>query len=73
MIVRLIYFIALLMIANIIFNWKLAQWKVQEIQKATNHIEAKIDGTLETLEQIRIEMKDDPKWKQALQSINSNQ
>lgn len=66
---RAIWLLAFLLIANWFFQWKLAEWKVREVQKASQHIEKKIDEVATELDNILLQYMEDPK---ALQRVKQH-
>lgn len=69
---RAVWLLALLLIANSVCNWRMTQWKVNEIKQASEGIDNRIDETIRTLEQIRKQMQDDEEWHKAQRSVKSN-
>lgn len=58
---RAIWLLCLLLIANWIFQWKLAEWRVKEVQKASAHIERKLDEVSSELDTVLLHYIEDPR------------
>ena len=72
---RLIWLLVILLISDILFDWYANNQKLEalvEIKVAGEKVHADIDSINATLEQIRIEMKDDEAWLNAEESLRSN-
>lgn len=76
---KAIWLLCFILIINWLCNYRLAQWKIEKIQQASEHIEKKIDkvvedleGLLDPLDQIKQQMKDDAAWENAKESLESN-
>lgn len=57
---RAVWVLCLLLLVNWVFQWRLAAWKVAEVQKASEQIEEKIDELANELDAILSQYVDDP-------------
>ena len=72
---KLILLLVILLISDLIFNWYANNQKLEaleELKAAGEKVHQEIDSINATLEQIRIEMKDDEAWLNAKESLKSN-
>ena len=63
---RAVWLACFLLIAHWLFSWKLTQLKIEKLQQASDHIDEKIDATLEL---IRKQMGDNELWQEVKQSL----
>jgi hypothetical protein len=60
---RAIYFFLMLLLANWLFQWKLADWKIKKIQQSAEQIEKKIQEVSSELDLvIQHYLKDPEQW-----------
>jgi hypothetical protein len=56
---RIIWLACILLIIHWIIQWRLAEWKVKEIQQASEHIERKLDEVTSELDGILLRYIED--------------
>jgi hypothetical protein len=59
---RIVWLLALFLIANFVFNWRVNQWKANQIKQASDKIDKRIDETMRTLDAIKQRIGNDEAW-----------